>query len=71
LQYGEVAYEKFIIVMKKTIEDVSIDVQSSIRKSGLTQSCPNLLISMNDQNKDFINTKNVQFIDIANALTKK
>ena len=71
LQHGEVAHEKLIIGAKKLIEDLQNDVQSSISKSGLTQSCSNLLISMNDKNKDFINTKNVQFIDIANALTKK
>ena len=70
LQQGEVAHEKLIIVMKKLVDDVHNDVQGNIRKSGLTQSCPNLLISMNDKNKDFINKNNVQFIDIANALKK-
>lgn len=71
LQHGEVAHEKLVIGMKKLIDDIPNQVQSSLQKNGLPQSCSNLLITMNDKNKDFINTKNIQFIDIANALTKK
>ena len=70
LQYGEAEHAKLILIMKKIVQDIPNEVKISLKKNGELQSCSNLLKTMNSQSKDFINTNNEQFKDIANALTK-